>query len=64
MTDVRSSIPIDINLNVTADVLADVHVAKLLYSHLYTSDAADDLLCSEFFCSRLHEKTHYSVMLL
>ena len=31
VTFMRSSIPIDINLNVTADVLADVHVAKLLY---------------------------------
>ena len=31
ITFMRSSIPIDINLNVMADVLADVHVAKLLY---------------------------------
>ena len=31
ITFMRSIIPMDINLNVTADVLADVHVAKLLY---------------------------------
>lgn len=30
----RSDIPKDINLNVTVDVTADVHIAKLLYDCL------------------------------